>query len=457
MRWPWNTPRPARIEPTIAVPRDDASTAGGTLLNPDPWTFGLDGGQQFGPAITERTAMTVSTVFRCVTLLSGLHASVPLKIYRDDPKLGQVEAPDHKLYRLFSRTPFPGRALTSHAWREGWGIGVYLWGNHYSVIRYDNAARVIGFEPAPSWAVQVWRNAAGRNQYKITWPGGAQEVVDQDDILHFAGPGFDGLCGVSRIQAFARTSIAVAKTLEEQTGYVHENAARPSGMLTITPGTKPEGIRRMQASFNERYVGRSNAGRTIFVDKDQVYTPFQISPEDLNTIEARKYSGEDICRFFSVPPVMAGVTGDATNWGSGIEQLMLGFLRFTMDGEFQRIESEINAKLFATSDHYAAYDRDALLAMDALASAQVAATEINSAVLTPNEARKKKKRPSLGALGDNALVNSTMVTLERAVNPPAPPAPAAPFEPTPKLPEPTPKTPEPPKPAPKKSARSGAR
>ena len=414
---------------------------------------GAGGGTAFGPPISETSAMTISTVYSCVTLLSGLLGSVSLKVYKDDPKDGQLETPDHRLYPLFDRTPFPGRALTSHAWREAWGVNVYLWGNHYSVIRYDQAARVIGFEPAPPWGVSAYRLPNGRNQYKVNWPGGAVEIIDQDDMLHFAGPGFDGICGVSRIQAFARTSVSVAKTLEEQTGYVHENAARPSGMVTLPPGISPEGARRMDASFNSKYTGRANAGRVLLMDKDSVFTPFQISPEDLNTIEARKYSAEDICRFFRVPPVMAGVTGDATNWGSGIEQLMLGFLRFTMDGEFKRFESEINMKLLPKSAHYAAFDRDELLAMDALAAAQVAATEINSACLLPNERRAKLKRPSLGPLGDNALVNSTMVTLKRAVNPPAPPPvapPGAPFEPTPKPAEPDPKPTPPAEPAPKK-------
>jgi Skp family chaperone for outer membrane proteins len=93
-----------------------------------------------------------------------------------------------------------------------------------------------------------------------------------------------------------------------------------------------------------------------------------------------------------------------------------------MESEFQRIEHELNAKLFAGTRFYARYDREALLAMDALAAAQVRQTEINSAQLTPNEARKKQQRPAREN-GDVLLVNSTMITLDRAVNnPPPPPA-----------------------------------
>lgn len=404
------------------------------LSNPDAWLLDWANGgiPMFGPPISERTAMAVSAVFRCVSLLSGLIAGLPLQIYRDDPNLGRlVVEPDTKdaqhgdgmrrLARLLGQVPYPGRSLTSFAWRELWGINVYLWGNHYSVIRYDGAGRIIGFEAAMPWAVEV-KMAGGRLLYDITWPDNRRETVLAQNVLHICGPSFDGMKGQSRIAGFARNAISLARVLEEQTGRVHENASRPSGMVTVPPNISPEGLRRMEAYFNERFSGRLNAGKVIFADKDSTFTPFQMTPEDLATLETRRYTVSDICRFFGVPPHLVGEAAGTSAWGSGIEQLTLGFLRYTLEAELQRIEHELNYKLFDGTPYYASFDRDALLAMDALAAAQIAQTEINSAQLTPNEARRKRKRPSVDG-GDTLLINSTMVPLSRALDPTvAPPA-----------------------------------
>jgi hypothetical protein len=46
-------------------------------------------------------------------------------------------------------------------------------------------------------------------------------------------------------------------------------------------------------------------------------------------------------------------------------------------------------------------------------------SEINSGTLTINEVRRRRNRPIVEG-GDTPLVNSTMVPLDRALNPPQP-------------------------------------
>lgn len=416
----------ARVEPTIrASSPENPSTS---LSNPDAWLLDWAGsdGASFGPAVSERTAMCVSAVYRCVALKAGMTAGLPLKIYRDDPKLGRVEVPDHKYAGFFGNAPYPGRAMTAYTWREMWGVNTELWGNHYSVIRYNNAGRILGFEPASPNQTEVVRMAsgqyAGKNVYTVTWQGGTREHVLQDDMLHIPGLGFDGMKGMSKISGFARNAVSLAKLLEEQSGRSHENAARPSGAVELPPGIKPEGIRRMEQWFAERYTGRMNIGKPMFLDAGSKFTPFSISAEDLQTIESRQFQTADICRFFGVPPHLVGEAANTSAWGSGIEQLTIGFLIFTLEADLQRVEAELRLKLFADGSHYPMFDRSAIRALDVTADALAAQTEIQSGVLTINERRKAKHRQSVEG-GDEPMVNATMIPLSRALNPPAPAAP----------------------------------
>lgn len=406
-----------RIEPVL--PRASSPENPTTnLANPAEWMFDNAPGD-YGPPVSERTAMAVSAVFRCVTLLSGLIAGTPLDIYQDMPDGSRQPAPDHRLTDTLAELAHPDFALTSFAWREMWGLNTFLWGNHFSVIRRDGAARIKGFQPAYPWSTQVVRADTGRLIYLVTWQDGTRETFDQENILHIPGVGFDGVTGMSRIKAFARNSVALSRTLEDAVGYAHENQASPSGMVELPAGITKAGKERIDNIFKQNVVGRHNRGRIHYVDKDVKYTQLQLSQEDLNTIEFRKYQAADICNFFGVHPVMLGAAEGVSAWGTGIEQLIFGFLRFTLDAEFKRIEAEVNSKLFGGTPFYAMFDRESLDSMNTLSAAQTAAAQIGSGQLLINESRRRLHRPPVEN-GNEPLVNSTMIPLSRAINPPAP-------------------------------------
>jgi HK97 family phage portal protein len=419
-----------RIEPRLlnASPENPATSLSDPASWLSDWASGGTTGS-FGPSVSERTAMACSTVYRCVTLRSGAIAGLPLKIYKRT-KAGREEAFDHRLQPMFQMTPYPGRAMTSFIWRELWTINTDLWGNHVSIIRYDGAARIIGFEPVMPWDVEVYR-INNRNVYRcIVWDsslapaeGGMQQRVewhDQEDIIHIPGVGFNGIKGLSRIRAFARNAVSLSLLLEEQTGRVHENAARPSGLATVPPGIAKDAFERFKAQFNDNNAGRANAGRVVFGDKDTTYTPFQMSQEDLNTLAFRSHQVADVSRYYGVPLHLLNETDKSTSWGTGLSEQTLGFLIYTLDPDLGRIEAELNYKLFYGSDFYVEFDRDALMAMDPLKAAQVAQAEISTGTLLINERRRHKNRPPVEN-GDEPMINSTNIPLRKIFEPDAQP------------------------------------
>ena len=55
-----------------------------------------------------------------------------------------------------------------------------------------------------------------------------------------------------------------------------------------------------------------------------------LSSEDAQLIATRGFQVEEICRAFGVPPFMIGHTEKTTSWGSGIEQMSIGFVKYTL-------------------------------------------------------------------------------------------------------------------------------
>src|ERR1700712_4199063 len=174
--------------PSFLRRKTDPDPQAATLTSPGFLSSWASGGVPlFGSAISEENALAVAAVYRCVTLISGVIASLDLAIYKDDPDLGQVLV-TNKISRLFTIVPFPGRQMTSFCWKETMVMNILLHGNHYSAIRYDQAGRVSAFEHIPPWIVRITR-INFRNQYHVQWPDGrGEEILDQDNALHIAGP-----------------------------------------------------------------------------------------------------------------------------------------------------------------------------------------------------------------------------------------------------------------------------
>ncbi|MFT4098618.1 MAG: phage portal protein [Rhodoblastus sp.] len=409
---------PARVEPTFqnSSPENPSTS----LANPADWLVSVMGGGPTlaGPVVSEQSAMRASVVLACVSLISGLVASLPLHVYKRAPK-GRELADTNRLYPLLHDNP--NEIMSGFTWRELIAVDLLLGGNHFSAKEYDGAGRVVGFFPIPRNAVIIDRARDGRLKYHVTLVEGGVEIIDQDDILHIPGLGFDGVRGLSVISNM-RQAIGLSLAMEEGMSRMHSNGARPSGVVKAEQGYGDDpvaALRRIRAQFEQAYAGLANTGKTVFLDKGMSWTPMQINPVDAETLDHRRFQVADICRGFLVPPFMIGETEKSTAWGTGLEQQTLGFLTFGMQRWLTRIEAEVNRKLFSGSQFYAEFDRDALLAMDSKARGEYFGSLIQNGVITPAHAAKVMNFPHRPE-ADKLFINSACVPLESAGAQPKP-------------------------------------
>lgn len=396
-----------RVTPTLrAASLENPSTS---ISNPAAWlTEALGGGFSFaGTSVSETTAMRSTAVFRCVALKSGVIASLPLQVFART-KAGREAANDHPVASLLQGDP--NDLMSAFIWKEFIVSNLMLAGNHLSVLERNNAAEVIGLLPVPWQQVTVER-VNGRNRYAIRVSGG-REVLDQEDVLHVPGIGFDGVQGISPIQWAGRQPIGTAFALEEFVGRMHANSARPSGILEVPKGIKDEGLLRITAEFAAMAAGLRNSGTVIPVDAGSKFTPMQLTLADAQTLESRRFQVADIARLFGVPPHMIGETDKTSSWGSGVEQQTIGFQIYNLEPELSRIEGELNRKLF-TAPYYCEFNREALAAMDAKTLAELYASAVNNAGMTPNEIRRKRNLPDLPG-GDDLYIQGATVPLRLA-------------------------------------------
>jgi len=181
--------------------------------------------------------------------------------------------------------------------------------------------------------------------------------------------------------------------------------------VKLSPGARDQ----VKAEFRELYQGSYNAGEVAFLDQGMTWVQAQMSARDAELLESRKFSVVDIARGFGVPPFFIGESGDMTAWGSGLEQVMLVFLMTGLDRWLKRIEAEINLKLFAGTDYFCEFQREALQAMNVQAMFD-SITKMLMAGATLNEVRERMKLSRLTLPGaDEPMVSNNVLPLSRVI------------------------------------------
>lgn len=363
----------------------------------------LTGGFGFAPAgvnVTEHSAMCVSAVYACVGLIGGAIAALPYHLYKrmEDSR----ERYNSDLWYLFNESPWNNWTAAS-AWSyaaQSIGLkGDAFWRIH-RVTPYTNAIQ--GFEPYHPDRVNVFRQN-GRNFYRMLSSEGVLETVDQDDVLHFPGIGFDGIRSMTPIRSALSTSAGIGLAADQFAGSFFKNGARPDFALKTAGKLSDDSAKLLRETWMNRHSGAENAHLPAVLTGGLEVQQLTMNAEDAQLLGTRKFQVEDIARIFGVPPHMIGYTEKTTSFGTGVEQMSIGFVRYTLSRYLDAISQEINRKVWPRSTRiYGEFNRDALLEGDAKAQAEYFAKALggpgSQGWMTVNEVRKMK---NLQAKPDN--------------------------------------------------------
>ena len=376
-------PASARIEPTLAAPveRRDA-------LDYGPGWGGLATLSGAG-GMSARMAENLATVVACTNAISSGIAALPATVYRAEG-MGRVEVPGHPVTRLL-RSPNPRQTWPD--WCEFTLAQCLLRGNALSVVERDGAGRPTGLVPVPWQCVSLQILPTGRLAYDVVMtaaPYGGPAVSRrylEGEVFHLRDRSDDGIVGRSRISR-APAVLEAATGLQDYSSAIWENAATPSGLITLSPGVKKEGKDRAEAYYNERYAGARNAKRIFLADKDTTFIPMSVSPEDAEVLASRQFSVIELCRLFNVPPPIVQDYSHATF--TNASQASTWFATNTLTPWARKLEAEFSRSVFSDPAFHIEVDLSGLVRGDYATrwTANVAAVAAN--ILTADEVRAQE-------------------------------------------------------------------
>lgn len=380
-----------------------------------------------GFAVTDKTAMQVSTVYACLSKLSGAIQQLPVNKYRVDQEGDRRQMPRDDVWWMLNESPAP--AWTAASWKEWIVRCVHLRGDqHTEIVRKSRFSTEVKRLKVHHPECVVARRVGARLAYDVfDLETMTTYTVDQDDMIHFSGFGFDGLRSLSAIQTAAKAGIGNALAAADYTGKSIGEGAMPQISIQYPNKMQQDQQKLLRDSFCATYNPSTGARKLpLVLTEGAKVQELSLSPVDMELLSSRRFEREDICQALGVPPILIGDNDKTSSWGTGIEQITLGFVKYTVKPHLTRWEEEINRKLFANAGPFYEFDLDELLRGDSKAQAEadraaLGGPGVGGGWKTKNEVRRSRNLPPLKG-GDN----DTLYTVEAkpAAAPAADPAPA---------------------------------
>lgn len=368
-----------------------------------------------GKSITPKKSMQLIAVYRAVTMVSGLIASLPIKTFRraEDGSQDDVFVP------LLAE---PTRGMTAFELKELLAGHLALSGNFDAFKVYDDSGeQVVELLPYRIGRVEYDRekpspeNPSGRLYKILDKNGTTQSVLTDREVFHIPLFSLDGFVGLSPIQA-AKEAIAGGLSAEEFANKLWNSGILTQGILTTPQRLKEEQAKRLKERWKSRATGLDKAYDIAVLDADTKYEQLSLSPSDAQFLEERKFTVAEIARLYGLPPHLLSQQERQTSWGTGIEQHNIGFVVYTLNPVWlNRIESRLELLTPGTpgdpNQVQVEFQVQGLMRGDSKTRATFYTKMASVGAMTPNEIRKLENLPPIEG-GDEILPPSQVTISE---------------------------------------------
>ena len=363
--------------------------------------------------VTDDTALQLSAIWACTKIISETVAGMPINFYRKNSDGTRTLDPNFHLARLLNRSP--NRWQTGVEFRSTTTISQSMRGNSYSLKQFGAGGKLIGLVPLMPSQMQVKLLDDGSKVFLYS-NGNTTTAYSEKNIWHMMMMPSNGIIGLSPLEYGSR-AIGIGNSAEDRIGTLARNGFKPTGVLMIDATLTEPQRKQVRDQFSDLAQGQGDPLKVL--EAGMKYQQISLSPKDVQLLESRRFQIEDLARFWGVPSVLINDTEAGTVWGSGIEQIIQGFYKFSIRPYLQRWEASIEKNLLTPVERAnieAEFDFAALLRGDEKTRIENAAKEIAGGLKTIDEARKALDGSEPVKGGDKIYLQQQMTPIEELKN-----------------------------------------
>lgn len=311
-----------------AVPEQKASATGRVVA------WGSSGRVAWSPrdvvSLTKTGFAGNPVGFRAVKLIAEAAAALPLvcqdgeRRFETHPVIALMRRPNAGQGRAELFEALYGQLLLSgNGYLEAVGGGGGGMPAELHVLRSDRMSLVPG---ADGWPVAYDYSVGGRkHRFDMTGP--------VDPVLHVKSfHPQDDHYGLSPMQA-AAVAVDVHNSASSWSKALLDNAARPSGAIVYKGSDgqaqlSAEQYERLVSEMERHHQGARNAGRPMLLEGGLDWKQMGFSPSDMEFQKTKEAAAREIAVAFGVPPMLVGISGDATY--ANYQEANRAFFRLTV-------------------------------------------------------------------------------------------------------------------------------
>jgi HK97 family phage portal protein len=260
-----------------------------------------------------------------------------------------------------------------------------LTGDAFVLVERDSKGLPIQMDVLYSQFMTVQTDGNGRvthYSYGIPVNGVYQYNFTTEQIIHikFFDPN-NRYYGISPLQASAR-SVGLIDAMDTYEEALNLNFGVPSGILKYTNQKIREEDRSLiETKWNQKFSSVGRAGKTVVTDQDVSFESLGVSPREMQFLDGRKWSREEILACYRLP--MAMLLTEGVN-RSNMEQSSINYYKWTVRPRQQLIAQSLtkgllkgtiaDGKAFIAFEDDTPEDTDLLMQRSTILSANGAVT-----------------------------------------------------------------------------------
>lgn len=363
------------------------------------------------PTVTgPEMAMKLATVYRCVSILSGSIASLPLQLKRKRNGVFMVDESSNLNYLL---TVAPNSRQTAFELMRNAIIQMVNLGNAFIYPEWSEGevSKLILLSPGSVTYDKFM------NFYFVSDPiNGIYKTLECDEIIHLRNVSLDGgYMGESTIR-YACRIMSVAYSADEKSLDMFQPGSTYSGFISGTDADATVGYEQYNETqledASKRFRQELRSGATITYLPGQLrFNQLSMSPADIQLLEKQKFSVLDLCRFYGVHPDKS-FAGQSENYKAS-EMSQVQYMTDTIQPLLRQIANEFYVKLIPRSvytKYRIEFDLESFYQTDLETMAMNMEKCIQYGIYTVNEYRKKKGMPPVDG-GDVAMINCNVAPI----------------------------------------------
>lgn len=355
-------------------------------------------------------AMKIATFYRCMAILSGTVASLPIQVKVKRNGYWVVDEESSLAYVLQLRA---NKKHTAFDMIRNAIIQMVCDGNAYIFPEYDNKGDL-------SELILLSKGCTSydplTNIYHVCdFANKVNGVFDASEIIHLRNMSLDGGdIGVSTI-TYASKVLSISATADEKSLDVYSPGGTKSGFVA-GEGSITKGVGGVQdaaiKTVSETIAKEIASGKKIFnLPAGFTFNELGLSPADTELLKSKEFGVFEICRFMGVHPDKV-FAGQSQNYKAS-EMSQVLFMSDTLNQILTQIAQEFTVKLISRNlfgKMKMEFDIEDFYKTDLTTLATFTEKNISTTVWTPNEARKKRGMPGIEG-GDEPMISCNVAPL----------------------------------------------